>query len=260
MRRFAFLTLICGLLVQIGWAASANITVFSETSREYRHPKTETGERKAVPYRIHFRKEIAGTLGESTTNPEFATALAKAISQELELRGFEYAHDPDKAEQLIIVHAGTTNPSYRHPVDYSSDQGQIAWLPKGFANDRHLLLLDTVLGYRSALISASMLEHTVVGRIKRKDLTDDLRSPRNYLIISGYDMAALREGGESLWLWRTHVNVEAGEVAFTEQVDTLMATASRFLGRNSGRIIRRFNSEVQIGDAVVVEEDVEPQE
>jgi hypothetical protein len=56
-------------------------------------------------------------------------------------------------------------------------------------------------------------------------------------------------------LWRTHVNVESGTVPFAAQVETLLSTASRYLGRDSKKLVRRFNSEVQIGTAVVVEED-----
>ena len=74
-------------------------------------------------------------------------------------------------------------------------------------------------------------------------------------MIAAYDFAKAQEDDKTPWLWRAHVNVDAEGPPFIERLDTMLGAASRYLGRNSARIIRDFRTEVEIGPATVIEED-----
>ena len=255
IRPFLTLGLLLGSVTSMH-AASARITVYGETEGYYHHPKGEDGKSRDTTYTIRFGKALPSTLGDQVENATFATALATSITQELASRHFVLSSDPAKAEQLIIVHAGTTQPVRRVTFgSISSDDGSAPVTILDVIEDRRWLSNIDVLGYTRAINEASSLDVTVFGRTMRQDLYDDLGDSRNYLVISAYENRKAQSKTAPDLLWRTFVNVEAGDVSFAEQVDTMLASASRYLGRNSARIIRKFNSDVQIGEATVVEDD-----
>ncbi len=90
----------------------------------------------------------------------------------------------------------------------------------------------------------------------RQDLATDLRVPRNFLVITAYDFKRVQQGDNSAVLWRTHISVKESSTPYAEQVATLVSTGSGFFGKNTEHLVRRFRSEVRIGPATVVEEDV----
>ncbi|MCF3652400.1 hypothetical protein [Synoicihabitans lomoniglobus] len=207
--------------------------------------------KKPITYAISFAKAAQLTSDAQINNAVFATALARALTENLNLQGFELATDSATADQLLVVHAGTTQPPHR----FSSHDEMFSVMPS--LEDGLTWIQNTeLLGYARAYNDLSQFAGMSLGQTMRQDLNDDLDSSRNYIVITAYDFGAAQSGQRAPVLWRTHVSVEAGIVPLSDQVDTLLATASGFLGRNSKRLIRRFNSEVQIGTATVVEEDV----
>lgn len=177
------------------------------------------------------------------------------LAENLELRGFELALDTQEAEQLLVVHAGTTN----QPSIFSFNSTSIDdFTYASFASpDDSQLWSNNVrlLGYARAY--DDLIPLPGMSELAYQDITNELSKPRNYIVVTAYDFNRARTEENAPVLWRTHISVEAGPTPFAHQVDTLVSTASRFLGRSSKRLVRRFNSDVHIGPATVVEEDID---
>ena len=90
-------------------AESASFSVFSKASRDYRSALRERDNNRSIPYAISFELAADFTSDEDVKSSAFAENLSESLVQQLSLKGFELAPDSESAEQLLVVHAGTTD-------------------------------------------------------------------------------------------------------------------------------------------------------
>ena len=91
------------------------------------------------------------------------------------------------------------------------------------------------------------------------ELMSDLETPRYYVIVQAYDFqTAVNENRRKL-LWTTRISIPVSGSDFNKCLPAMMADASEYFGRNSGRLIRRYRTGVvRLGELEVV--GVEPGE
>lgn len=86
------------------------------------------------------------------------------------------------------------------------------------------------------------------------DLVADIEEPRYYVILTAYDVAQTNREGRPKLQWVTRISIRAQGNRFDDKVVAMLAAGSRYYGRDSGRLIRRFERtpRVEIGEATVV--------
>ncbi|GAB5558753.1 MAG: hypothetical protein SynsKO_04000 [Synoicihabitans sp.] len=252
-RKILSTALIVVAVTASAFAESASLSVFSHATREYQSALKERDPDEPIYYAISFAKATQLTSDEQVDNADFAERLSESLVQELSLRGFELAPDSESAEQLLVIHAGTTHvPGFRSSSlneynTFMTDEESALWSHNA-----------AVLGYTESYRNINALVGMSFSQTLRQDLTSDLRLPRNFVIVTAYDFDRVQsgEGDEEAVLWRTHISVKDSSTPFAEQVATLVSTGSGFFGKQSRGLVRRFRSEVTVGPATVVEEDV----
>jgi hypothetical protein len=76
------------------------------------------------------------------------------------------------------------------------------------------------------------------------ELMGDLETPRYYVIVQAYDFqAAVNENRRKL-LWTTRISIPVSGSDFNKCLPAMMADASEYFGRNSGRLVRRYRTGV----------------
>jgi hypothetical protein len=89
------------------------------------------------------------------------------------------------------------------------------------------------------------------------ELMSDIETPRYYVIVQAYDFqTAVNEKRRKL-LWTTRISIPVSGSDFNKCLPAMMADASEYFGRNSGRLVRRYRTGVvRLGELQVV--GVEP--
>lgn len=72
------------------------------------------------------------------------------------------------------------------------------------------------------------------------DLVDDLESERYYVSVTAYDFQEALQHKNNKGLWRTIASIDARGNRFDERLMAMVERASRYFGRDSGRLIRQF--------------------
>lgn len=118
------------------------------------------------------------------------------------------------------------------------------------ANERNARLL----GYLREINEANGIQRLAGGADRYNDLIGDLEESRYYVIISAYDFRrTVREKSPKLQ-WVTRVSIRSPGNSFDGRMSTMVANASRYFGRESGRLVRQYEraGTVEIGEATVV--------
>lgn len=91
------------------------------------------------------------------------------------------------------------------------------------------------------------------------DLMDDIETPRYYVIVQAYDFQAAVNDKQRRLLWTTRISIPAAGSDFNQCLPAMVADASAYFGRESGRLVRRYREGVvRLGELDVV--GVEPDE
>ena len=72
------------------------------------------------------------------------------------------------------------------------------------------------------------------------DLIEDLESERYYVSVTAYDFQEMLHHEKKKGLWRTVASIDARGNRFDEKLMAMVERASRYFGRDSGRLIRQF--------------------
>jgi hypothetical protein len=73
-----------------------------------------------------------------------------------------------------------------------------------------------------------------------RDLMEDIESERYYVSVTAYDFQEALQNKNNKGLWRTVASIDARGNRFDETLMTMVERASRYFGRDSGRLIRQF--------------------
>jgi len=106
-----------------------------------------------------------------------------------------------------------------------------------------------LLGYLKEINYRDDLSRLAGAGVAFDDLMADIEAPRYYVIISAYDFrAATQRQQQKLW-WVTRVSIQAQGNRFNERLKDMLASAGRYLGSDSGHLIRQYHQgEVSFGD------------
>ncbi len=241
------------LAADLAAQSSTKITVFAETGRGFRREKLDDGSFAPIRYALAWDKSFELTSDANIQGQDFAERISTTLVANLEANGFILADDSEDAEQLLVVRAGTTTlPSW---ADTGTNTVNFPLGRPSLEDSRVWSSNARILGYTRGFDHARLLDATIVGRTLRQDLTEDMLDPRHYIVILAYPFGTDYGDKKIPWLWRAHVNVEADGPPFIDRLDAMLSVASRYLGRDSSRIIRQFKTEVEIGEATVVEDE-----
>jgi hypothetical protein len=79
-----------------------------------------------------------------------------------------------------------------------------------------------------------------------RDLISDIESERYYVIVAAYDFRAAAHEQKSRLLWTTRMSVQAQGNRFNETLAAMLARASHYFGRNSGRLVRQYEPNAKV--------------
>lgn len=111
-----------------------------------------------------------------------------------------------------------------------------------------------LLGYLQEINEANGIQRFAGGGDKYNDLVGDIEESRYYVIISAYDFKSTVREKKPRLQWVTRVSIRTPGNNFADRMTTMVANASRYFGRESGRLVRQYEREgtVDIGEATVV--------
>ena len=69
---------------------------------------------------------------------------------------------------------------------------------------------------------------------------EDIESERYYVVVTAYDFQEALQHKNKKGLWRTVASIDARGNRFDERLLAMVERASRYFGRDSGRLIRQF--------------------
>lgn len=118
------------------------------------------------------------------------------------------------------------------------------------ANERNAKLL----GYMQDINAANGIQRFAGGGTLYADLIGDIEEPRYYVIISAYDFKQTVREKKPKLQWVTRVSIRTPGNSFEGRMATMVGNASRYFGRESGRLVRQYErtGTVEIGEATVV--------
>lgn len=86
-------------------------------------------------------------------------------------------------------------------------------------------------------------------------LLNDVHDPRYYVVVTAYDFEQITQNTKKrkpLPRWVTRFSIRTRGNNFMASVDEMALRAGKYFGRDSGRLIRDYNGDVQIGELQVV--------
>jgi hypothetical protein len=89
------------------------------------------------------------------------------------------------------------------------------------------------------------------------DLISDIENERYYVIITAYDFHSFGKTKEPKVAWTTRVSIQAQGNRFNETLAAMLNRATRYVGQNSGRLVRQYEAEgkVKLGELITVGAD-----
>ncbi len=120
--------------------------------------------------------------------------------------------------------------------------------------DRRVARTAGMLGYTDALISANMIAGSM-GSFMQYELTSELEDPRYYVVIIAYDFDDMVKHRKRTLRWVTRASIRVQGNDFMDKLDEIVAQAGNYYGRDTKRLIRRYQGEVEIGELQVVGTD-----
>jgi len=97
-----------------------------------------------------------------------------------------------------------------------------------------------LLGYTSELMRRDNPSLYGGAGTAYSDLMEDIESERYYVVVTAYDFQEALQHKNKKGLWRTVASIDARGNRFDERLLAMVERASRYFGRDSGRLIRQF--------------------
>lgn len=120
-----------------------------------------------------------------------------------------------------------------------------------------------VLGYTDALHRNNDIAQ-FAGSTQFYDLLQEVRDPRYYVIVTAYDFEKITKNKNKRRKpkpeWVTRFSIRTRGSNFSDDLEEMAFRAGNYFGRDSGRLIRDYKGEVEIGELQMVENDVETPE
>jgi hypothetical protein len=110
-----------------------------------------------------------------------------------------------------------------------------------------------LLGYIEEINDRDNATRFAGGGTYYNDLISDIENERYFVIIAAYDFKAMARDKKERLLWATRVSIQKQGSKFDKDLTGMIAQASRYFGRDTGRLIRQYqDGKVTIGEMEVV--------
>ena len=188
---------------------------------------------------VHWGKTIPGNDGLSRNMLDYSLQSFETLQQQMhegigrapgiDLHADEKARARNQVTDALDEAAQEEIVQGMHEIRFAQDARIEA--------DRHNANL---LGYTAELIRRDNPSLYGGAGTAYADLIDDIESERYYVSVTAYDFQEALQHKNKKGLWRTVASIDARGNRFDERLLTMVERASRYFGRDSGRLIRQF--------------------
>jgi len=249
--------------------------VFSMAHNGYVRTKLPDGTFKPETYAFGEGGYASGLMRDDSIDHFPFTKLAGILAPYLARQNYVPTQSPEGTDLLVMVHWGTTIPygGYQTALDDlqaasrpSAEGGPMGDTTSAFMMlNLHNWLRDKANAHNAALLgylpeinrigSAQPFLGLAPRTTYYSDLVSDLEEDRYYVILAAYDFRLAWKQKQLKLLWVTRVSIRAHGNRFDQQLETMVASASRYFGEDSRFLIRRRVPEgkVKIGEPKVIE-------
>lgn len=149
---------------------------------------------------------------------------------------------------------GTTEGAAARAAEADFEQRMMMMLNENDARDRANEHNARLLGYLREINEHNGIQRWAGGGTYFDDLRADIEEQRYYVVVSAYDFREATEKNALKLKWVTRVSVRSPGHAFDKQAAALLASAHRYFGQESGRLVRQYTPEgrVEIGETEVL--------
>lgn len=279
IRSFALLLLaFTAFAINLG-AKTVRVVVHSEADEQFVKEREGSSVLKPISYAFSEGKFFPGSSRDKTIGRESFGAILTNLSRDLEKQRFYPVNpdDTDAAEQLIVVHWGTTI------IDEIAQQQQENLIDamnayNGAAADdfeakselfsalqhqetnrdsvvRYISNNANILGYTEELNQE--LKKDMFGKSPRVDtLLQHVGETRYFVILLAWDYQVLRETGKRKMLWSTRFNIRMIGNNFTLALPEMSKVASDYFATNTEKLTTRkttmYKSNAKLGEIEVI--------
>lgn len=276
-------------LVLSAAAVSANslvLSIHSVAAKDYKRERLPNGAYKRERYAIANGGWLDGSTRDNKLDEIPFADVAGILAEHLGRQNYFLAKDSKSADLLLVVHWGRTiafdsisNTSAMNAASHAfrealSDQGgpgaiaasgepttpaleqfesamvtlQMFNKARDLVNERNALML----GYLSDINRRNGVQRWTGGGDAYDDLIRDIEESRYYITVTAYDFDDMVKRQKRTVRWVTRVSIRAPGNSFRTEFPVMLASASRYFGRDTGKLIRGDQAVVEIGDVEVV--------
>lgn len=255
--------------------------VYGRVARDYKRVPNPAGGYEPEYYALANGGRLEGTGSDVTVDRVSYAEVATVAMRLLVQQNYHYAQSRDQAKLLLVLQWGSTiapnGMNYAQSVNQAAQalasngpqgmgsldrgmaaqagseemEGQLIHLMmENRARDRINEANARVLGYIDDINDSNDIRRWAGGGDRYDGLIADVEESRYYIVISAYDFPELVNHERKKLLWQTRVSVRAPGNRFDDSFAAMLKGASKYFGRDSGRLIRGEESkgEVELGD------------
>lgn len=182
------------------------------------------------------------------------TPFSDGLNQSIVDQGIQKFSDLHQMGLGIGRSPGFNAPPSEDPVTKALTEASTEQMVQGlteirFAQDARIEAdrrTANLLGYTSELIRRDNPSLYAGAGTAYYDLMEDIESERYYISVTAYDFQEALKHNQKKGLWRTVASIDARGNRFDERLMAMVERASRYFGRDSGRLIRQFEYTPQI--------------
>jgi hypothetical protein len=242
--------------------------VYSRSAAKYERPVRADGSPAIQTYVISNGGSEPGEDKDPSIDKVGFAGIVRVLGIYLAKQSYYPAKNGQKADLLLVIHWGKThaNPqAYRFLFDMAvsglntsdASGGSDALLQFAqhmrYADDQHNADL---LGYTDELNHRHNITLVAGAGAAYEDLINDIEAERYYVTVTAIDFQNMLKHQQKQTLWRTVVSIDAHRNRFDEQLIEMIDKASRYFGKDSGRLVRQFDytSHISLGDLKVLDD------
>jgi hypothetical protein len=252
--------------------------VFSRSFNKYERPTRPDGSDKILTYVIANGGVEPGMYADASMDDVKFAGVVRVLGKYLAKQAYFPAKDGKKADLMLVVHWGKTKPGNDEFSRNLQHQGLDAFAmsqqekmgtlgqssilggsgqTSGPAQEQLVQGLEEIRFAQDARNEADRYNANLLGytaELSRRDnpslyggagtayhdLIEDIESERFYIAVTAFDFQEALQHKKKKGLWRTVASIDARGNRFDERLSTMLDKASRYFGRDSGRLMRQF--------------------
>lgn len=257
-------------------ANSLVLSIHSVAAKDYKRERLPNGAYKRERYAIANGGWLDGSTRDNKLDEIPFADVAGILAEHLGRQNYFLAKDSKSADLLLVVHWGRTiafdSTTYSIAVSeagaalsalnasgggtgpalgqFENEMMKLEMMNKArdLVNERNALML----GYLSDINRRNGVQRWTGGGDAYDDLIRDIEESRYYITVTAYDFDDMVKRQKRTVRWVTRVSIRAPGNSFRTEFPVMLASASRYFGRDTGKLIRGDQAVVEIGDVEVV--------